>query len=152
MDFNTRSLYSILVYLNDNTDGGRTRFMSMTKRNDKVEIDNNTHNGDNTNAELMTNGSSNEQSLSSSSNGTEHECFVKDAQGRFRYPESEVVGSADVLRGSACVFKQDVPHGKERVQAYTCIIDIHMSSQTASGHYLLLLVHWLFYLKLSEML
>ena len=118
MDFNTRSLYSILVYLNDNTDGGRTRFMSMTKRDDSMKS-NNYHNDDNKNTEMMygsnnDNGVSNQtkQSLSSSSNGTEHECFVKDAQGRFRYPESEVVGSADVLRGSACVFKQDVPHGK----------------------------------------
>ena len=36
--------------------------------------------------------------------------FISDEAGRFRFPEREIVGVADAVRGSACVFMQDVPH------------------------------------------
>ena len=41
--------------------------------------------------------------------------FISDEAGRFRFPEREIVGVADAVRGSACVFMQDVPHEGEPV-------------------------------------
>lgn len=83
VDFNTRSFYSVLVYLNDNAHGGRTRFMEVADA-----------------------GSGAEGTMSK---------FVTDGAGRYRFPESEIVSVADVVRGSACIFKQDVPHEGEPV-------------------------------------
>lgn len=87
VDFNTRSLYSVLLYLNNCDEGGRTRFMKREARTID-EAGASVHN-------------SHEQ---------ENGQFIKDCEGRFRWPEEEVVAVASVEKGTACVFKQDVPH------------------------------------------
>ena len=95
VDFNTRSFCSVLVYLNDNEDGGRTRFMRAETTSAAVR----TFDGDGSGA----------------ADDDDANRFIRDSAGRFRFPESDVVSAAGVVRGSACIFKQDVPHEGEPV-------------------------------------
>jgi len=72
-DFNTRSFYSVLVYLNDCAEGGETSMFAPPE-------------------------------------GVERSKFLVDERARFRWPEEWIVDAAPCARGTALVFRQDIPH------------------------------------------
>ena len=73
VDFNTRSMYSVLVYLNDCADGGETVMFAPPKE-------------------------------------CEPSKFIRDDDSRYRWPREWIADAAPARRGSALVFRQDIPH------------------------------------------
>jgi len=73
VDFNTRSMYSVLVYLNDCADGGETVMFAPPKE-------------------------------------CEPSKFIRDDDARYRWPREWIADAAPAKRGSALVFRQDIPH------------------------------------------
>ena len=72
-DFNTRSFYSVLVYLNDCARGGET-------------------------------------SMFAPPSDFEPSKFVRDEDDRYRWPDEWIADAAPCARGTALVFRQDIPH------------------------------------------
>jgi hypothetical protein len=74
VDFNHRSLYSLLLYLNTCEDGGATRLLAYDEERQQK--------------------------------------FERDAENRFRWPESRVTAAAPVVAGTALAFYQVASGGR----------------------------------------